>query len=268
MALISTCVGQLTLLQSELLLDLGVRHAFSTRPGGVSDAPYAGLNLGLATGDQTASVGTNRELLCAALEFPLSALRMVAQVHGVAVVDDAAGGCGHCDEARQAAADGLYSADASHLVGVRVADCQPVLLATDDGCWVAAVHAGWRGQADGILSVAVRGLCARARVPAERLVAAIGPCIGAEQYEVDEAVLSRFDADLARPTRPGHGLIDLRAAAARELRGLGVMRVDTSHHCTFAEPELFYSHRRDGARTGRQMGVIAASAGRTLACAT
>ncbi|MBI5831884.1 MAG: peptidoglycan editing factor PgeF [Armatimonadetes bacterium] len=257
MALVATPAGGLLLLCSPRLLDLGVPHAFTTRPGGVSAGVYAGLNLGSVTGDDRAAVGRNRALVCSALGFDLAALRMAAQVHGHDVTDVASASPGDCDEATAVAADGLYGADPGQLAGVRVADCQPVLLASDDGRWVAAVHAGWRGQADGILTVAVRGLCQRAQVAPERLVAAIGPCISAAHYEVSTEVLSRFDADLAQPTRPGHARLDLRAAAVRELYGLGVVRVDVSQHCTCAEPELFYSHRRDGAATGRQMGLIA-----------
>jgi copper oxidase (laccase) domain-containing protein len=158
----------LTLLCSPRLADAGLPHGFTTRLGGVSRGPFASLNLGLVTGDEPKQVVANRERVAAALGFPLASLRLARQVHGAALVDAAEGAPGGSSEADGPAADGLLTDDPALLLSVRVADCLPVLLASPDGHVVAAVHAGWRGAAAGIVASAARQLAARAGV-AERL---------------------------------------------------------------------------------------------------
>ncbi|MBI2299614.1 MAG: peptidoglycan editing factor PgeF [Armatimonadetes bacterium] len=246
----------LRVFRSPLLDRHGIAHGFTTRLGGASDGPFASLNLGFATGDQADRVAANRARLCAAFGLEPAALRMVRQVHGDALVDAAA--LPPADVGCAVQADGLYTSSAGLLLGVRVADCLPVLLASRDGAWVAAVHAGWRGLAAGILSQAVAALAEGSRRPAADLLAAVGPGIGQERYEVSAEVAGGFPPECQRTGERGRPLLDLAAVAVRQLREAGIGDVDASGRCTHAEAEWFYSHRRDGPRTGRQAGVIVA----------
>jgi purine-nucleoside/S-methyl-5'-thioadenosine phosphorylase / adenosine deaminase len=181
-------------------------------------------------------------------------VRRPVQVHGAAVVcADLAGALGQADAAL-ATRPGV-------AVGVVTADCVPVLVAA--GGAVAAVHAGWRGLAGGVIPRALEALAARA--PGCELVAAIGPCIGPCCYEVDEPVLDamrrRFgaalDAALA-PTRPGHARLDLPALAREALRAAGATAGVVPGACTRCDAARFHSFRRDGAAAGRLLSWIEA----------
>lgn len=186
------------------------------------------------------------------------------QVHGRAVVDAAA--CIGADEAPEA--DVIVSADADRCVAVVTADCVPVLLAAPGGAVVAAVHAGWRGLAAGVVAAGVAALAARAGVAAGECRAAIGPHIGQCCYEVDEPVLAALEAQMgpparaaARPSRPGHARLDLGAACSAALRaaGLPAGAVGTrAVACTACDPGRFTSYRREGADAGRLVHFIRA----------
>lgn len=216
----------------------GARAAFSTRLGGVSDPPFDRLNLGLLTDDTEEAVVENRRRLAATLGFASDQLAFSRQVHGTDLIDHRAG-----------SPDGLPEAD-GHVVSrpgtaalVFVADCLPVALAGPGG--VAMVHAGWRGLAGGILAAAADAV--------EAAAAAIGPGIGPCCYEVGEEVLSAF-AGLGEGVARGR-MLDLPEAARRSLAKAGVKSIESAGLCTSCEEELFFSHRRDEGRTGRQAGV-------------
>jgi YfiH family protein len=182
------------------------------------------------------------------------------QVHGRAVARVAPGGI-----AAPAEADAIVAVLGEPPVAVVTADCVPVLAAARDGSAVAAIHAGWRGLAQGVIEAGVRAL--RACAGAQPLVAAIGPRIGPCCYEVDAPVLdalgARFGADLdpaLRPSRPGHRRLDLGLLALRELDRLGLgsgAAAALSGVCTACEPERFHSYRRDGTRAGRLVHFVA-----------
>lgn len=171
------------------------------------------------------------------------------QVHGTRVVDlDALSG--------DLRADAALTRRARSVCAVRAADCMPVLLTDQDGTVVAAAHAGWRGLAAGVLEETVAGL----RVPAERVLAWLGPAIGPRVYEVGDEVRAAFvarDAQAVRaftPTRPGHWLLDLYAVARQRLSGQGVQRVFGGGFCTYSDPQRFHSYRRD--RTTQRMAAF------------
>ncbi len=187
---------------------LGVDLVVSARPGGVSRAPYAGLNLGAHVGDDPAAVTENRRRLGAALGAPVV---LVRQVHGATVVDAAT-----AEESTEA--DGLVEAGCERAVGVLVADCVPVAL-IDPGRRVAVVHAGWRGLAAGVLGAAL----VRFEDPA-RVVAVLGPSISGPGYQVGDEVARRFGEHpgALTPDGSGHWRLDLRAVAAAQLEGRGV----------------------------------------------
>lgn len=185
------------------------------------------------------------------------------QVHGCAVARVWGG------RAEPREADAIVSSDPAHPVAVVTADCLPILLCSESGEAVAAVHAGWRGLAAGVVGAGVEALLAAAR--GAELRAAIGPHIGRCCYEVDEPVLARlrlrFGAELAValvPTRPGCGRLDLGALARAELARAGIAAdaVGTAAvECTRCDPERFYSYRRDGPGAGRLVSYIAPAPG-------
>lgn len=255
---------------------------FTTRPGGVSEAPFEALNLGLLTDDDPGAVVENRRRLTAALGFPPDHVVVAHQVHGAELLEHSGppkprcslASCGPDEEqvgasyeepvARGGPGDsGLVKAD-GHVVTaeqiaalVFVADCVPVALAGPGG--VAMLHCGWRGLAAGIIA---KGVAATGATDA-----AIGPSIGPCCYEVGPEV----HLALQPPTGPKVAnvttsspvgvMVDLPAVAEGQLREAGVERIETCGLCTSCEPELFFSHRRDSGRTGRQAGLVWRSTG-------
>jgi YfiH family protein len=209
---------------------------FSDRLGGVSDGPYASLNIGLATDDDPERVLENRRRLYSEAGADEARVTWPRQVHGADVVR--ANGRGE-------PADGIWTDERGRGLVVVTADCLPVALVRLEGApALALVHVGWRGRAADVLAGAVGAV-------GGRLAAAIGPGIGACCYEVGDDVAERFE----RRFRHG-GRLDLPAAAEHALVEAGVERVDRLHECTACSPGRYFSHRRDGGVTGRQ-GAIA-----------
>lgn len=249
---------------SPLLRNLKTPHAFSTRLGGCSPSPFHSLNLGNPGGadlqDDPDQIARNYQRLLRAIDGPGDATLKVDQVHGCGVYEVETGQ----PPAPHPQADAIVSSDPARAVSVRIADCVPILLAGDDGRTVAAVHAGWRGLVAGVVPAAVKRLLMRGRPGQPRsIVAAIGPCIGPEAFEVGAEVLEEFDRILGKraPVRRranGKGFVDLKAVARLQLMDLGVERIDCSDLCTFAREDEFFSHRRDHGITGRMAAVIAA----------
>jgi polyphenol oxidase len=226
-----------------------VQALSTTRAGGYSEAPYAGLNMGFGSGDDPSAVRKNRTSLLREVDAPSEPI-WLAQVHGVECVEaksDAAG----------IAADASFSRTPNEVCAVMTADCMPVLFCSVDGERVAAAHAGWRGLANGVLETT----CERMGGEVDSIMAWLGPCIGQANYEVGEEVRTSFLADDRQaskyfaPTRPGHWCADLPGLAQQRLLKLGVREVSGGHWCTHAEPNRFYSYRRDGI-TGRMATLI------------
>jgi YfiH family protein len=246
---------------SPLLERLGVPHAFSTRLGGVSEGPFRSLNLGNPSGcavqDPSDHVRENYRRLQAACGCAGRELCYVHQVHGAAVAR-AEAGRGFDTSAK---ADALVGSDPSRVLSVRVADCVPILLATEGGRTVAAIHAGWRGVIAGAVQAAIAA--AGGDKTAATCVAAIGPCIGGDAFEVGPEVVAEFvrvfgdEAPLVR--RVGvKGHVDLREAVRLQLlrAGLSADRIDATDRCTFCDADEFFSHRRENGVTGRMAAVI------------
>lgn len=248
---------------SPLLESRGVPHAFSTRIGGLSPAPFDSLNLGnpsgCATQDDYGRIYQNYDLLQAAAGLGGRERCWVHQVHGGAVISIHRGQPFESG----AKADALVTDDADRIAAVRVADCVPVLIATDDGRAVAAVHAGWRGVIAGVVPNAVAAVRQLAGDDAAAVVAAIGPCIGFDAFEVGPEVIEQFEATFAaapvRRREDGKGHVDLRQAIRLQLRALGLddPRIDATDRCTFRDGDEFFSHRRDQGVTGRMAALIA-----------
>jgi len=216
---------------------------FSTREGGVSEGPYASLNLGRATADEPERVNENRRRLCAEVGAEPDALAMNYQHHSADVLRARAG-------SRDARGDGIWTEERGLPVLALAADCLPIALARANGSGpaLALLHAGWRGLLEGIVPAGVSALGGRA------VAAVVGPAIGPCCYEVGEDVADRFRRAFGFGLHRD-GRLDLWAAAERALRAAGCVRVDRIDLCTACSPERFFSHRRDEGLTGRQ-GVI------------
>jgi polyphenol oxidase len=224
----------------------GGRVLFSTRRGGVSTGPYVSLNLGRLTADDPEHVDANRARLAAAVGLPRDRFLFGRQVHGATVHRATRVDRPVAEEDGQATA----LRDAAALVFV--ADCLPVLLTTEDA--VAALHAGRRGLAAGIVAEGVAAL--RELGAAGAITAAIGPGARGCCYEVGEDVHAEFTG--IPGARAGERNLDLPAVARHQLEAAGgVEAVHDTGLCTMcAPPGLFFSHRRDGGVTGRQAGVV------------
>jgi polyphenol oxidase len=226
----------------EAELEHGARALFTGRAGGVSAPPFASLNLGRWTDDDTEAVERNRERVAARAGLPLERVAQGRQVHGAVVrrvarlpveVEDADGQATPLEDAG---------------VLVLTADCLPVALAAHGA--VAMVHAGWRGLADGVIEEGVAAL--REVGGRSDVVAAIGPGAGGCCYEVGDDVRTALGQEPLGAPAP----IDLKALARERLLRAGVATVHDCGVCTMCtDPELFFSHRRDGPVTGRQGGI-------------
>jgi hypothetical protein len=245
----------------------GVVALMSTRAGGVSAPPFDSLNLrppGLRGDavDDPAAVRENQRRFAAALGAqPV----WLDQVHGHRVLRLRRA---HLDPAvALPQADATICTEPGIACAVLVADCLPVLLCSADGRAVAAAHAGWRGLAGGVLDNTVAALCEAAACAPADLLAWLGPCIGAQAFEVGEDVLRAFDADPWSPDpllfrySPRHDgsprwRADLAGLARCRLAALGLRQVSGGSWCTVSDTSRFFSFRRDG-RTGRLAAAIA-----------
>jgi polyphenol oxidase len=225
------------------------RVAFSTRVGGVSEEPYDSLNLGVMTGDEPASVLENRRRLCAELDVDADRGQMAWQRHGAVV--RRAEPQGLTELVDRPGCDGLWSDEPGVALMLVAADCLPIALARMNGDrpGLAVLHAGWKGLLAGIAAEGASAL-------GGRLAAVVGPGIGPCCYEVQEDVAAPYRAAFGREI-VRDGRLDLWNAAEQALRAAGCERVERTDLCTSCHPDLFFSHRRDGARTGRQ-GVLGA----------
>jgi YfiH family protein len=245
----------------------GARAAFSTRLGGVSAAPFDSLNLGILTDDADKAVVENRHRLAAALGLDPERIPIGRQVHGAGLARHATPQLPSPfaqPGSELPEVDGHVVAEPGLAPLVFVADCLPVALSGPGGA--AILHCGWRGLAAGIVGAGAAAVGATD--------AAIGPGIGPCCYEVGPEVLSAFaslghgitvekGATAADGTRiplyggnGAHRRLDLPEVARRLLAEAGVERVESAGLCSRCEAELFFSHRRDAGRTGRQAGLV------------
>ncbi len=227
----------------------GVLAASTTRQGGVSAPPYDSLNLANHVGDDPAHVAENRRRLAAVAGY-LAEPAWLQQVHGRRVVAAET----VCEPV---AADAAWTRKAGQPCVVMTADCLPVLLCDRAGTVVAAVHAGWRGLAEGVIAATV----AKMNVPPMELLAWLGPAIGPTVFEVGEEVraafvaLDRANASCFKPSPTDRWLADIYGLARLQLRRLFVTAIYGGYSCTFGEPERFFSYRREN-RTGRMASLI------------
>lgn len=259
--------GKINYLQPGWAAGSPVSAGFTTRNGGVSRAPYNSLNLGFNTDDPRHNVEANRSALSRSFGLPPHLMLTVQQVHGsdLLVIDQPNPDLSHF---QQITCDGIITNQPGILIGVLVADCYPVLLYDPHHHVAATVHVGWRGAAAGILDKAVRSLSKLFDTSPDNLLVAIGPGIGAHKYEVDRQVRDAFreNGQPWQEIASDHGLgkwrLDLREACRLQLLRAGVAdaHIDAATECTCCHRELFFSHRRDQGKTGRQLGFMLLSA--------
>lgn len=240
----------------------GIAHGFFTREGGVSDGLYAGLNCGLGSQDDRARVIENRRRVAAALGDERWPVVTLFQTHSATarIVTGAQ------DAADLPKADAVVTATPGVVVGALAADCCPVLFADPEAKVVAAAHAGWRGAVGGILEATVDKMT-EAGARTDRIVAAYGPCIGIDAYEVGpefEAELIGLDPEnmrfFKRPSGRARARFDLPGYVAARLGVIGIATVADATRCTYANESQFFSYRRSCHRKepdyGRQISAI------------
>jgi YfiH family protein len=241
---------------SALLDALGVRHGFSTRIGGVSPAPFDSLNLGNLQGthrDMPENVQNNLQRFQAAVQLEDRQRIWLHQIHGN-VVAVAKAGC----TVSGSQGDALVSGDPTSCLLVRVADCVPILVSTPCGRFVAAIHAGWRGVVAEVVPAAIAALAQQSGTPSHEMVAAIGPCISREAFEVGPEVVEQFQKTFDARVIAGPRHVDLPLAVKLQLRahGLSESQIDRTDRCTVHHRDEFFSHRRDNGITGRMAAMI------------
>ena len=246
---------------------LPVPHAFSTRLGGVSPAPWDSLNLRPGMGDGEAALRENYRRFCACAGVDMNRLVLSRQVHETTVRLCTSGDAGKgLDRERDYTADGLITSEENLPLAVFSADCGVILLHDPVTGAVGGVHAGWRGCAGGIVEKTVRELARLYGAKPERLRAALGPCIGQCCFESDEDVPAAMRETLGREAEPylekrgPKWHVDLEGLNRRWLLRAGVLpeNIEASGLCTACRRDLFWSHRKLGEARGVQCAAIAA----------
>ncbi|WP_170753363.1 peptidoglycan editing factor PgeF [Ruegeria lacuscaerulensis] len=232
----------LEILTSDMLSD--VRHGFFSRRGGASSGVFSGLNCGYGSSDQTEVVSINRARVAQAMEVEPEALIGVHQVHSPTVVKVDAPMNGE-----RPRADAVVTATPGLALTILTADCQPVLFADTHANVIGAAHAGWRGALDGVLESTLDAM-EELGAKRENTVAVIGPSISQQAYEVGPEFLDDFVAETPENLRffaNGEGdrlQFDLPAYGLHRLRQAGVGQAEWTRHCTYSDPDRFYSYRR------------------------
>ncbi|SLN20700.1 Laccase domain protein YfiH [Aquimixticola soesokkakensis] len=238
----------------------GVTHGFFTRKGGASSGVFEGLNCGNGSSDQSDIVAINRARVAAAMAVAPTHLCGVHQVHSadVATLSE--------PPATPPRADALVTATPGLVLAILTADCQPVLFADPHAKVVGAAHAGWRGALDGVLDATIDAMVALG-AQRENIAAVIGPSISQRAYEVGPEFLETFldaDEDNARFFVNGQDdryMFDLPAYGLYRLREAGIGFAEWTRHCTYSDPDRFFSYRRSvhnkEADYGRLIATIA-----------
>jgi YfiH family protein len=249
------------MLGSSLLAAIpGIRHAFFTREGGVSEGIYASLNGGLGSNDEPARVRENRARMADTLGVRPDNLVSLHQVHSPDVVTVEGPWPGE-----RPRADGMATRTPDVALAIATADCGPVLFADPHGGVIGACHAGWKGALGGVLEATIARMEALG-AERSRIVAVLGPTIGPDNYEVGADFRDRFVAAgeengrFFRPSaRPGHLMFDLPAYIVARLEAAGIGEAGNLGLCTYADPQRFYSYRRTTHRGEPDYGRLIAA---------
>ncbi len=219
------------------------RHGFFSRKGGASSGIFSGLNCGTGSTDQTEAVAINRARVAQAMQVPTNNLMGVHQIHSADVLTVTE------PDTRRPKADAMVTATEGVALSVLSADCQPVLFSDPIAGVIGAAHAGWRGALDGVLDQTVEAMLALG-AKRSNISAVIGPCISQRAYEVGPEFMDSFvneDPENARFFAAGHEdrmQFDLPAFGLKCLRATGIANAEWTRHCTYSDPDRFYSYRR------------------------
>ncbi|WP_226779575.1 peptidoglycan editing factor PgeF [Oceaniglobus trochenteri] len=237
-----------------------VAHGFFTRRGGASSGVFQGLNCGKGSSDQADIVRINRARVAREMGVEPEALVTLNQVHSADVVHVTAPFSGALPRA-----DAMVTATPGLALGILTADCQPVLFADAEAGVIGGAHAGWKGAIGGVLEATIEAMIALG-ARREAIVAVVGPSISQRNYEVGPEFLESFldeDPDHARffaGGAAGKAHFDLPGFGLHRLREAGIAHAEWTRHCTYADPDRFYSYRRSvhqrEADYGRLIAVI------------
>jgi len=252
-------INNLQLFQFENLAEShDIFHFSTTRKGGVSSGRYSSFNLGFNSGDNPDEVKENRDILSDSLNISATKLIFPKQVHSANIKVLEEGFAQLPEEKRKEIlkdTDALITNVKGLCVAIKTADCVPVLLYDRNKKIVAAIHAGWRGTAQSITSLTVKKMILEAGSDPSDILAGIGPSISPAVYEVGKEVWDQFNHDFCHENGTGHNkkLLNLWKANFIQLTQSGIpeKNIELAELCTYSNPSLFFSARRDGAKTGR-----------------
>jgi YfiH family protein len=256
--------GSIQYLESETLLNVDfIVHAFCTRLGGVSRGAYDNLNFSFREGDPTDRVSKNWEMLAAAFEVPFGQFLVVNQIHEdrILLIDQE-----HPkpSENQPLQYDAILTDRPGLAIGIKTADCVPILMVDPVRRVIGAVHAGWKGTALGIAAKAVDALLSRYLSKPSDLIVAVGPAIGPCCYQVDEVVFESMSGQTGRDSlfrscrEKRKWMLDLPLANRLQLERAGILsrNIVASGFCTACRGDFFFSHRREKGKTGRHLNFI------------
>jgi YfiH family protein len=259
--------GKVPYYESRLFKKNGIKHAFFTRLGGVSEGGFGSLNFAVGNGeikDSEENVFENHRIAAEVFGLDVTDICRSVQTHTtvVEVVGNSDRGRGLTTEKFDRGVDGLVTKEKNLLLSIRVADCVPVLLCDPDSEICAAVHAGWRGTVGGITKNAVEKMVSLG-AKRENILAAIGPCIGKCCYEVGRELYEEFlsvsseYSEFFEP-RGEKFMLDLNLANIKILSEAGILpeNISTADLCTKCNEAHFFSHRRQGAVRGTLSAMI------------
>ena len=243
--------------------------AVSTRLGGISEAPFSSLNMGLHVGDVPAAVVKNRRHFFHALGSEASRLVNCNQVHGTHIEVVGKADCGRGAESVETAipaCDGLITAEKRVPITMNYADCTPLFFYDPKKEVIALSHGGWRGTAGNIAGKTIEKMEKEFQCARDHILCAIGPAIGKEAFEVGGEVIEVFQtlfsdtmlAALCQKKENGKYLFDLHGANRELMKAAGIPEdhIEDCGICTFSRDDLFYSYRKSGGKTGRHMAVM------------
>lgn len=244
---------------SNLNLVPGVDHLFMGRIGGTSPKPWDSLNVAYDLGDVKERVDENRARIAALLRVSPRALFDPDQVHGTRVVRVTKSDLPSVVAEEQA--DAIWTTEPGLAVAVQTADCAPVLIASEGGEVVCAIHAGWRGAVAGIVPKTLETIAKETGLLPEHFLAAIGPCIGFEKFEVGPEVAEAvrafsFANEVMQPGQGDRFYLDLAGLIRRQLKEIGVTRVEALDRCTMTHNDRYFSYRGGKGKRGNQISVI------------
>ncbi len=234
----------------------GIVHAFLGRTGGVSSGHLASLNLGRREEDRAENLAENKKRVAKAFGTDGDKIFTVSQVHSdrIVIIDSADTAS---EDVKPFEADAIITDIQGISIGILTADCVPLLFLDSRNKVVAAVHAGWKGTASKIASKTIKMMIERFESRPQEIRAAIGPAIGACCYEVGQEVIDAVGyRGNASAQREGKWYLDLSKANLLQLQEMGVADIDVSGICTSCRTDLFFSHRKEMGKTGRQLSFI------------